>query len=85
MSRRQQRRPTLQEGGGSPHLGHVQKVDLQEETQGASRDLIGRSADGVAYLAADRQPVLVLALGEDKKRWETCRDRLSLEASKAID
>lgn len=49
------------------HLGDVQKVDLQEETQGASRNLVGRSADGIAYLAADRQPVFVLALGRDKQ------------------
>lgn len=51
----------------APHLGDVQEVDLQEETQGTSRDLIGRSANGVAYLAADRQPFFVLSLGKDKK------------------
>lgn len=51
----------------APHLGDVQEVDLQEEAQGASRDLIGRSADGVAYLAADRQPLFVLALREDQR------------------
>lgn len=39
------------------HLSHVQQVNLQKETQSASSNLVRRSADGIAQLAADGQPV----------------------------
>ena len=37
------------------HLSHVQQVDLQEEAESTSCDLVGRSANRVAQLVADGQ------------------------------
>ncbi len=46
----------------STYLSDIQQVDLQKKAQGTSCDLVGGSADGIAYLAADRQPVSSLML-----------------------
>ena len=48
------------------HLSHVQQVDLQEEAESTSCDLVGRSADGVAQLVADGQGA-PLALRKDRE------------------
>lgn len=53
------------------HLCYVQQVDLQKKAQGASCDLVRCSADGIADLVADGQPVPMLMLGKQQgKRTE---------------
>lgn len=50
------------------HLSYVEQIDLQEKSQGTSRDLVGRSTDGVAELVADGQPAAVLMLKGQKRK-----------------
>lgn len=50
------------------HLSHIQQVDLEEEAQGAARDLVGSPADGIAEFAPHRQAISLGPWLEDKQR-----------------
>lgn len=47
---------------------NIQKIDLEEKTQGTSCDLIRRSSYSIAQLIAHRQVSFLLSLKEKEKK-----------------